>query len=72
MSTINFQGAIMEQLTELFLVDDGFSAGEKLTHLEKQLERKKFFYASDQEIYEKLSEILKTKNYYQDDEPNAN
>jgi len=68
MSTItNYKGAIHDLLVDFFMVKDGFSVGEKLTHLEKQLEKKKYFYASDEEIFSVLTEVIKT-DYYTDSE----
>ena len=63
MQSISFKGAIHDLLGELFLIKDGFSIGEKLTHLEKQLPKKKLFYASDEEIHNALEKIKKTDYY---------
>lgn len=66
MQTVNFKGAIHDKLLDLFMVKDKFSIGEKLTHLEKIM-KKRFFYATDEEIYNALSEAIKS-DYYSDEE----
>lgn len=68
MQTVNFKGSIHDRLYEFFAVKDKFSVGEKLTHLEKIM-KKRFFYASDEEIYNALTEAIKT-DYYTDEEIN--
>lgn len=73
MSTVNLQGAIAELITELFMINDGFSAGEKLTQIEKTA-KKKYYSMNDTEIYNALKETIK-QDYYTDtfsDEYNAN
>jgi len=77
MSTVNLQGAIAELITDLFIIDDGFSAGEKMTQIEKTA-KKRFYNMSDSELYNALKETL-SLDYYSDDftkqeenEPNAN
>lgn len=67
MSIVNFKGAIHDQLLEFFSVKDGYSIGEKLTHLEKQLGKKKFFYAQDEEIFDALNNTIKDKEYFIDE-----
>ena len=61
---VNFQGAIAEAITDLFMINDGFSAGEKLTQIEKTA-KKRFYSLSDKELYETLKELLKT-DYFSD------
>ena len=63
---INFKGAIHDLLLDFFMVKDGFSVGEKLTHLEKQLEKKKLYYSSDEEIFNALENIVKDNEYYKE------
>lgn len=65
--SVNFKGAIHDLLLDFFMVKDGFSVGEKLTHLEKQLPKKKLYYASDEDIFGALEKIIKT-DYYTDNE----
>lgn len=62
--SVNLQGAIAELITELFMINDGFSAGEKITQLEKTA-KKRFLQMSDEELYNSLKETIK-KDYYQD------
>lgn len=72
-SGVNLQGAIAELITELFMINDGFSAGEKLTQIEKTA-KKKYYNMSDEQIYNALKETIK-QDYYTDtfsDEYNAN
>jgi hypothetical protein len=64
MQTINFKGAIHDSLLNLFMIKDGFSIGEKMQQLEKQM-KKRFFYASDEEIYNGIETLLKS-DYYED------
>jgi len=64
MHSVNLQGAIVELFTELFIINDGFSAGEKLTQIEKTA-KKKYYNMSDEEIYNALKETIKT-DYYTD------
>lgn len=66
MQSINFKGAIHDSLFDFFSIKDGFTIGEKLTHLEKQLPKKKLYYASDEEIYNAIERIKKT-DYYSDE-----
>lgn len=66
MQSVNFKGAVHDLLLEFFMVKDGFSIGEKFTHLEKQLPKKKFYYSSDEEIYNTLETIIKS-DYYSDE-----
>ncbi len=61
---VNLQGAIAELITELFIIDDGFSAGEKLTQIEKTA-KKRFYSMNDEEIYNALKETIK-QDYYTD------
>lgn len=63
---VNFQGAIAEAITDIFMINDGFSAGQKLAQLEKTI-KKRFIYASDKEIHEGSQEMLKT-DYYSDNQ----
>lgn len=63
MQTVNYKGAIHDLLLDFFMVKDGFSVGEKMTHLEKQM-KKRFFYATDEEIYNALEKVIKDKEYY--------
>ena len=65
MSTVSMQGAIVELLTDLFIINDGFSAGEKLTQIEKTA-KKRFYDMSDIEIFNALKETVKSE-YYQDE-----
>lgn len=81
---VNLQGAIAELLTDLFMINDGFSAGGKLTEVEKKM-KKRFFDASEEEIYNALRQTV-SSDYYSDtfytpeelkkleeeNEPNAN
>lgn len=72
-SGVNLQGAIAELITELFMINDGFSAGEKLTQIEKTA-KQKYYNMSDEQIYNALKETIK-QDYYTDtfsDEYNAN
>lgn len=62
--SINLQGAIAELITDLFMINDGFSAGEKLTQIEKTA-KKRFYSMSDEDIYNALKETVKT-DYYSD------
>lgn len=61
---VNLQGAIAELITELFIIDDGFSAGEKLTQIEKTA-KKRYHQMNDEELYNALKETLKN-DYYSD------
>lgn len=61
---VNLQGAIAELITELFMINDGFSAGEKLTQIEKTA-KKKYYSMNDTEIYNALKETIK-QDYYTD------
>lgn len=73
LDNINLQGAIVDLITELFMINDGFSAGEKLTQIEKTA-KKRFYNQTDEELYNALLETTRT-DYYTDtfsDEPNAN
>lgn len=65
MCAVNLQGAISELITELFMINDGFSAGEKLTQIEKTA-KKRFLEMSDEEIYNSLKETIKN-DYYSDE-----
>lgn len=47
-------GNIYHIFLEILQKKDGFTVGEKLTAIEKELPNKKFFYASDKEIYEAM------------------
>lgn len=62
---VNLQGAIVDLITDLFMINDGFSAGEKLTQIEKTA-KKRFYNLSDEEIYNALKETIKT-DYYNDE-----
>lgn len=62
MQSINFKGAIHDSLLDLFMIKDGFSIGAKMQQLEKQM-KKRFFYASDEEIYNAINVLLKTDYY---------
>lgn len=68
---VNLQGAIVDLITELFMIDDGFSAGEKLTQIEKTA-KKRFHLMNDEEVYNALKETLKndyySDTYYSDEE----
>lgn len=48
----NYKGNVYNLLFEVFQKKDGFSVGEKFTAIEKLLPQKKYFTATDQEIYE--------------------
>ena len=61
----NLQGVIVELITELFMINDGFSAGEKLTQIEKTA-KKRYYNLSDEELYNTLTQIVKENNYYSD------
>lgn len=61
---VNLQGAISELITELFIIDDNFTAGQKLTQIEKTA-KKRYYDLSDEELYNALKETLKT-DYYTD------
>lgn len=56
----NYKGNINAIFYDFLSVDDGFSAGEKLTAIEKLLPRKKLFYATDKEIYEAMEKYVNT------------
>jgi hypothetical protein len=62
---INLQGVILDLLTDLFIINDGFSAGEKLTQIEKTA-KKRFYDMSDEQLYNALTETTKC-DYYSDD-----
>ena len=62
---VNLQGAIAELITELFMINDGFSAGEKLTQIEKTA-KQKFYNLSDEQFYNALKETVKN-DYYSDE-----
>lgn len=61
---VNFQGAIAEAITDLFMINDGFSAGEKLTQIEKTA-KGRFYNLTDEEIYNALKELVRT-DYFSD------
>lgn len=65
MQSINFKGAIHDLLAELFSVKDGYTVGEKLEHLKKQLPSKRYYGTSDEDIYNALDKVVKT-DYYSD------
>lgn len=64
-SSVNLQGAIAELITELFMINDGFSSGEKITQIEKTA-KKRFLQMSDEELYNSLKETIKN-DYYSDE-----
>lgn len=70
---VNFQGAIAEALNDIFMINDGYSAGEKVAQLEK-IAGKRFYYLSDQEFYNATQEMKKvdyyTDTFYTEDEIN--
>ncbi len=68
--SVNLQGAIAELITELFIIDDGFSAGEKITQIEKTA-KKRFYSMNDTEIYNALKETIKNDYYTDTYEPDA-
>ncbi len=67
MSVTNYKGAIHDLLLEFFMVKDSFSIGEKLEHLRKQLPTKRFYYSTDEEIYDALEKTIKV-DYFSDGE----
>lgn len=50
----NYRGNVYATLFDVFQKKDGFSVGEKFTAIEKLLPQKKYFTATDQEIYEAM------------------
>lgn len=62
---IKLEGAILELITDLFIIDDGFSAGEKLTQIEKTA-KKRFYDMTNEDIYNALVEVNNSE-YYQDE-----
>lgn len=62
--SVNLQGAILDLITDLFIVNDGFSAGEKLTQIEKTA-KKRFYSMTDTELYEALNNTVK-EDYFSD------
>lgn len=67
MQSINFKGAIHDLIGELFFVKDGYTVGEKIEHLRKQLPAKRFYESTDEEIFSALEKTVKT-DYYTDGE----
>ncbi len=65
MQSINYKGAIHDLLAEFFSVKDGYTIGEKLEHLKKQLPLKRYYGTSDEDIYDALGKAVKT-DYYSD------
>jgi hypothetical protein len=61
---LKLEGAIAELIGDLFCINDGFSAGEKLTQIEKTA-KKKFYDLTNQEIYDALKTTIKS-DYYSD------
>ena len=49
-----YLGNIHNMIFDVFQKKDGFSVGEKFTAIEKLLPSKKYFYASDKELYEAM------------------
>ena len=62
---IKLEGAILELITDLFIIDDGFSVGEKLTQIEKTA-KKRFYDMTNEDIYNALVEVNNSE-YYQDE-----
>lgn len=62
---VNLQGAIVEMFTDLFMIKDGFSAGEKLTQIEKTA-KKRYYNMSDEELYNALKETI-NQDYFTDE-----
>ena len=62
---IKLEGAILELITDLFIIDDGFSAGEKLTQVEKTA-KKRFYDMTNEDLYNALVEVNNSE-YYQDE-----
>lgn len=63
--SVKFEGAILELIEELFMINDGFSAGEKLTQIEKTA-KKRFYSMSNEDLYNALQETVKI-DYYSDE-----
>ena len=64
--SVSYKGAIHDLILELFMIKDGFTVGEKLEHLKKQLPTGRYYGASDEEIFNTLQATVK-ENYYGDE-----
>lgn len=62
---IKLEGVILELITDLFIIDDGFSVGEKLTQIEKTA-KKRFYDMTNEDLYKVLVEVNNSE-YYQDE-----
>jgi hypothetical protein len=67
MSITNYKGAIHDLILELFMVKDGYTVGQKLEHLKKVLPTKRYYDASDEQIYSTLEKTIKNPDYYKDE-----
>ncbi len=67
MSKINYAGAIHDLLLELFQIDDNYTIGEKLYTLENRLRTKRLYHSTDEEIHATLVDIIRTRDYFQDE-----
>lgn len=65
--SINFKGAIHDLIGDFLSIKDGYTVGEKIEHLRKQLPAKKFYDSTDEEIFSTLEKTIKT-DYYTDNE----
>lgn len=63
--SVKLNGIILELITDLFMVQDGFTVGEKLAQVEKTA-GSKFCSMSNDELYESLKTTIKT-DYYSDE-----
>ena len=62
--SVSYKGAIHDLILELFMVKDGFTVGEKLEHLKKQLPEKRYYGSTDEQIYNTLLKVVKDTEYY--------
>lgn len=62
---IKYKGAIVELLSELFMIKDNFTVGQKITQIEKTA-KKKFYDMSDEDLYNTLTSLINT-DYYTDE-----
>ena len=65
MQSVNYKGAIHDLFAAFFSVKDGYTIGEKLEHLKKQLPLKRYYGTSDEDIYNVLDKVVKI-DYYSD------
>lgn len=68
MSTVEYSGQIYFNLPDLLSIKDGFTFGQKLAQIEKTA-KKRFIEMSDEEMYNTLQLLIKTKDYYTDEMP---